>query len=110
MSGHHPRRKRKEQNEGGPLSATATSPIAAATYKSALAKTDHAAVREIPHLAFSLETGDTRGRLCGQSWQAKTMSYQACKSARCTERLTAASHKPFTRSHHISSYKPQKHI
>lgn len=44
--------------------------------KPALAKTDHASVHEIPHLAFSLETGDTRGRLRGKRWQVKTMSYQ----------------------------------
>lgn len=69
------------------LRATTMPQTAVAMHRSALAKTDHTAVHEIPHLAFSLETGDMRGRLRGKSCQVKTMSYQACKSARCSQQL-----------------------
>lgn len=75
-----------------------------AKHRSAHAKTDHTAVSEIPHLAFSLETGDTRGSSVGRAGKQRLCPIRAV-NLRVTHRGSAALQKPFTHSHHISSYR-----
>lgn len=76
MPGHLPRRKQNKMR-GGPRRATTISQTAVGMDKSALTNTDHTVVCEIPHLAFSLDTGEHAWEAaCGKSWQVRTMFYQ----------------------------------